>query len=115
MIYLASPYSDPSIAVKEHRFIETCRVAGEMIKKGLVVYSPIVHNHLIARYAGLGGSWKTWERHDLSMIKLCDSFWILTLEGWQQSRGVKEETDTWKVINPRKPVEYLNPITLELT
>jgi hypothetical protein len=39
MIYLATPYSDESMAVMESRFDVACRIAGALMAKGEVVYS----------------------------------------------------------------------------
>jgi hypothetical protein len=107
MIYLASPYNDSSPAVQEQRFEEVCRVVGDLISRGLLVYSPIAHNHVIARLANIPTTWSIWKKHDLAMLSYCDSLWILTLDGWKNSIGIKEEIKWWIENRPQKPVDFI--------
>ena len=54
------------------------------------MYSPIAHSHPIARF-GLPTDWSYWERVDRRFLKLCDEVVVLTLDGWRESVGVREE------------------------
>lgn len=92
MIYLASPYSHPDPAVREQRYQTVCFACAKLMKEGNLVYSPIAHTHGIC-LAG-GGSQTAfihWEKLDKEMIRLCDQFWILRMEGWENSEGIKSE------------------------
>lgn len=91
MIYLASPYMDPDSSVVEQRFDAVCRKAGELIKEGHVVYSPIAHSHPIAIRVALPQDWAFWERFDTAMLKCATAFYILKLPGWDRSKGVASE------------------------
>ena len=42
MIYLASPYSDPDPAVRQSRFEAACKATAEMLRAGLIVFSPVM-------------------------------------------------------------------------
>ncbi|MBS0210422.1 MAG: DUF1937 family protein [Planctomycetes bacterium] len=90
MIYLASPYSHPSTAVRERRFEEACRAAATLLRSGLVVFSPIVHSHPIAGL-GLPTNWEFWSQIDRAYLARCDVLAVLTLAGWQDSVGVQAE------------------------
>lgn len=48
LIYLASPYNHPDEKVRIERFKEIVKISARLMKRGWIVYSPIVHNHPIA-------------------------------------------------------------------
>lgn len=90
-IYLASPYSDPDPAIREHRFSMICEKAGELMNEGYIVYSPIAHSHPIACQCELPTDWNFWEKFDRAFIEWADEVWVYMLPGWIDSRGVKAE------------------------
>lgn len=102
MIYLASPYSDPSPAVRVQRFHDACFQAGEMLIAGLSVYSPIAHMHPIVELMRLPGDWETWEKFDREHIAHCTEVWVLCLEGWRDSKGVQAEIEIAREL--QKPI-----------
>jgi len=89
--YLASPYSDPNQDVRAQRFKMACWAAGMLIRQGVVVFSPISHSHPIALEMDHPTDWETWRAQDLAILGRCDHLFILKLEGWQDSVGVKAE------------------------
>ena len=50
--YLASPYSLYAQGT-ETAFKEACRAAAELIRRGIVVFCPIAHSHVIAEHGHL--------------------------------------------------------------
>ena len=99
IIYLASPYSDYSRekeAVMALRFHLTVIAAGGMIAEGYMVYSPIVHNHLIAVNMKMPTGWVFWKNHDVEMLKAASVMYILQLPGWENSFGIQEEMEIAK-------------------
>jgi hypothetical protein len=90
MIYLASPYSHNDRAVMEMRWSQVCEASSNIMKEGKHLYSPIAHCHEIAKY-GLPTDWGFWEQYDTEMIKRCDELWVLMLDGWTDSVGVRSE------------------------
>ena len=90
-IYLACPYSDDLSYVRHKRFTAVSRIAAILVKAGLLVYSPISMTHPMATYGNMDGTWETWEKMDEWMLGLCDELWVLKLDGWAQSIGVKVE------------------------
>ncbi len=92
MIYLGSPYSDPDPTVKARRYGAAMSLTADLIiKHGLVVYSPIVHNHELAIRYSVDGNWQTWAKHDLEMLSLAKAFIVYAIEGWDKSIGLNEE------------------------
>src|SRR3990172_7414602 len=90
-IYLAGPYSDKDPSVRASRFDALNRKAGELMKKGFHVFSPISHTHPIAVCCDLPLGYDFWEEYDRTFIEWCDEVWVLRLDGYAQSKGVDRE------------------------
>lgn len=105
MIYLASPYSHSNAAVRERRFQAVCRATAALICAGRVVYSPIASSHPLARY-GIPTDWDFWAKFDREVISHCNALWVLTLPGWEASRGVAAEIVIAEEL--RLPIAYLD-------
>lgn len=114
MIYLASPYSNPSPEVRSMRFRAACLATGNLIKRGHLVFSPIAHTHPVREISGLGGSFADWERYDENIINRCDGIFVLCIEGWEESVGVQAEIVIASKLPSPIPVEYLTPESVEL-
>lgn len=108
MIYLASPYTHPDPAVMQRRFEDARAATAALLSRGEIVYSPIVHGHAIAIAHDLPKDWGFWQRHCFAMLERADNLYVLMLDGWEQSRGVRAELDWWKAHRGRKHrVKYL--------
>ena len=70
MIYLASPYFSDSPALMSERFKAACLVAGQLMERGEVVFSPIAHGHPISLYSGAARDWRFWANSCREMIGL---------------------------------------------
>lgn len=90
-IYLACPYSHSEESVRLSRFEIVSNVAGMLLKKGYIVFSPISHSHPIALVNDLPLGFEFWREFDESFIDWCDELWILTLSGWSASNGIRQE------------------------
>ena len=101
MIYLTSPYTHPDPAVRDARFKAACRQAAEMFRCGIPVFSPIAYSHAIAAH-DLPLEWDFWERFDRAFLETCSEVWVLTLDGWRESRGVQAEMELARELG--KPV-----------
>lgn len=91
MIYLASPYSHPSRNIQEARFEGVERMTALLMDRGLFVYSPIVHCHVLALKYSMPTDAGYWKAYNFNTLRRCDALYILTLDGWQQSKGVEME------------------------
>lgn len=90
-IYLASPYTSDSEALRQMRYDEACKACAKLIAGGNIVFSPIAHSHPLVRY-GLRGDFEYWREWCLSFIKdWATDFYILALPGWEHSRGIMAE------------------------
>lgn len=92
MIYLASPYAHPDLAIMQERFHSVAAETARLLKEGRVVYAPIAHNHYLAVHFDMPRSWAFWQALDLPMLDLAEEFWVLMLDGWRGSKGVEAET-----------------------
>lgn len=108
MIYLATPYSHESHEIRELRFVRACIVAGQLMKQGLTVFSPIAHTHPIAVRCELPTGWDFWERYDREHIAACSEVLVVKMEGWDRSKGVAAEIEIANALGKR--VAYMeNP------
>lgn len=107
MIYLASPYNHPDPEVMETRFKQVCEFCGEQMLTGQHIYSPIVHNHPIAKLVNLPRTWQFWSEFDLAMLSLANQLWIYKLDGWGISKGVMEEIKF--AVSFEIPITYITP------
>lgn len=109
LIYVASPYSSPKKEVQEIRNIEAAVATGWLMNKylDLSFYSPICHTHPIATHCKLPGHWEFWKQFDETVLSRCNEIWILTLDGWQESKGVTAEIEIAADIG--LPVKYIVP------
>lgn len=93
MIYLATPYSHERAEIRERRFIEAAHVAGHLMSRGYIVYSPITHTHPIAVMCQLPTGFTFWRELDTHMIHLAEELWVVMLDGWMKSTGIKHEVE----------------------
>lgn len=91
-IYLASPYSDDDEAVEVKRFWAACAATARMMRSfDVVIFSPIAHSHCVALCGGIPKDWAFWKKYDEVMLSGAHQLWVLMLEGWEESVGVKAE------------------------
>ena len=91
MIYLASPYSSPDPLIVRTRFLLAEQVTAILMSQGHYVYSPIVHCHEIAVKYAIPTDFAYWSGYNIDMIRRCDALYILTISGWEESKGVTGE------------------------
>ncbi len=65
----------------------------EMIRRGEVVYSPIVHFHALSVVHNLPGDFEFWKRINLSMLDKADKLYVLKIKGWEESKGLTAEIE----------------------
>ena len=92
MIYIAGPYSEfNDLMLMNDRahmhgvFAIDCAVAGH------IVYSPIAAWHHLSFGRGLPMTQEFWRRMSLGILRHCEQLWILRLEGWGKSSGLRYE------------------------
>jgi len=89
LVYLSVPYSGQ----EELSFHVSCTVASNLMLQGMCVFSPIIHSHaLVCEDKTLPkNDHDFWLKQDLTILEKCDILAVVTLHGWEESRGVQEE------------------------
>lgn len=108
MIYLASPYSDPSPIVREHRFEVAQYFTAYWLKRGTIVFSPIVYCHDLAIAHSLPTDFAFWQNFNEKMLNRATELWVLRLPGWENSIGVNSEILRASAL--ALPVTYHDPV-----
>lgn len=93
MIYLASPYTHVSAAIRNDRLLRTCVATAKLIKLGHIIFSPIVHSIPLVKFGELGSLWSDWITYNEEMMNLASCVAVLPLKGWEISNGVKHEVN----------------------
>ena len=106
LIYVACPYSHQSEDVMVERFEAVNRFCAELMREGLLVFSPISHTHPIAQY-GLPKGWDFWHKYDQVYLDVCDGIIVLRLVGYKESVGVTAEAN--EMFRQGKPIVHANP------
>jgi len=113
LIYLGVPYTHPESNMREERFRKVSKYASHLMERGKYVYSPISHAHPIALAGKLPTNWDYWAEYDQFFLNLCHSFYILCLEGWEESKGVQAEYAL--ALELGKPIFLVNEFTYKLS
>lgn len=120
LIYLAIPYNHKDVKVRQQRFELATKIASDLMKQGIMVFSPISHSHHIVKHLQPDrfkkediyerSGWDFWKRYDELMLSKCDELMIITADGWTQSIGVNAEI---KFAKKRKmKISIINPHSL---
>ena len=110
MIYLASPYSASTKEAQEDNYQRVLRFAGRLLAKRNKVWSPIVHNHVLAQLYDLPTDHRFWKEYNHDFIRRCDEVWVACIEGWEHSKGVEDEIEFAQLLHI--PVKWIKEETL---
>lgn len=111
MIYLASPYSDSSLIIRHHRFLNTQRFVAHHLQRGTFLFSPIVYTHEMAIAYGLPLDAQSWSTFNNDILDRVAAMWVLKLDGWQDSVGVSAEIERAERLGLE--IHYREPIHAE--
>ena len=108
LIYLATPFSHPDPAISQHRLENVNRYAAHLLGRGKLVFPPLSHGAPIDSREVPGSVW-----YELGprILKGCDELWLLALDGWEDSEGVRMELALARQLDI--PVYVVNPDTHE--
>lgn len=109
-IYLATPHNHSDPSVRHQRFLAAQLAAATVFAYQIPCYSPIAHWHPISIAHDLPHGWNYWKQQDEQMIRACRELWVITMDGWSTSQGIKAEVQICKDIN--KVVRYIDPLDL---
>ena len=68
-------------------------VTANLLREGIVVFSPIVHCHELAKHHDMPTDAEFWRFYNRIMIQGTRELWLLLLDGWKESKGMKGERD----------------------
>lgn len=86
-VYLAIPYTG-----LESKSVDAANnVAACLLKHGVHVFSPITYTHALSLKHCLPGDWRFWEDFDTTFISWADELWVVCIDGWELSVGVRQE------------------------
>lgn len=92
LIFLASPYTHPDPAVRYERYAKAKKFVIERIREHREnIYSPIVYTHPLVQAGAGDGGFKYWKNFNRTMLVASTELWILTLDGWEESLGIRYE------------------------
>lgn len=113
LIYLASPYTHPNKLIEALRWRQVEEATAILLKRDVLVFSPIVHCHSLATTYNMPGNFKFWQDYCLDMLTRCDEMWILQLDSWEKSAGITAEREYARINH--KPIRYISRDLLEVT
>jgi hypothetical protein len=91
LIYLSSPHSHPDPMVREIRYQQVMKATAQLIRDGRLVYSPIVHTHEMGKVYAFPKVFDFYAQLDYAWIERVNEVWVLMIEGWDESDGVRAE------------------------
>jgi uncharacterized protein YdaT len=96
LIYIACPFWNDQDSVRDYRRKKAIDYSTVLIKKGYLVYSPLIYTERFAKDKTKEGY---WIKHGIKMVEVCNEMRVLCLEGWQESKGVQGEIEKAKELN----------------
>lgn len=108
MIYVAAPYTHPDTDVVKQRMMTFAKVMSDLISQGEHPVSPLM-NHFLVDYVETNFplTWDYWRAYSLALLKNCTEMHVITMDGWDQSTGVKHEIELAEKM--LIPITYVNP------
>ena len=109
IVYIAVPFSDPSMKVKLERYSMVNKVCAKLMNEGVILFSPVTMGWSIAEATpdGLPTDWKYWQRTCTEMVRACYKIIVVMMPGWESSVGVQAEISLAKEYDLE--VEYIDP------
>lgn len=103
MIYLASPYSHESAAIRAERAAAVTSFVLQHASYAFL-YSPIMYFHPATVTYQLPPTFEFWTTVNEAALNASSELWVLTLEGWRESRGIQHELDVARILH--LPITY---------
>lgn len=103
-VYVASPYTSEIPQLARLRMELARQATCKLISEGIFAFSPVVHGHFLEAYESQ--PYNVWVEHGLTMLRKAQCVQVLTIPGWEISRGVKAEMD--QAIHDSIPIHYLS-------
>ena len=106
-IFIAIPYNHPDDEVKKYRLDTIKSHCIKIFEEGNAPVSPLLMGLSLADHGGLPTDTNTWVSYCKTLVATCDEFHVLTVDGWDNSLGVKTEINTGLEFGLE--IKYINP------
>jgi len=107
LIFLASPYSHYDSVVRYERYAEVKAFLTRALLKKKNIYSPIVYTHPVHLLGAGSTTFEFWSDFNRAMLTRSSEMWILTIGGWEESKGIAYEIEV--AIDYHVPIFLVNP------
>ena len=112
-IYFAQPYTSHPIDT-DQAYHDGGILLDQLRAQGLLnLYSPVSMWHGPAQTCELPKAHEYWESENGHKLSQCCALLIAKLPGWQKSEGILWEAQIMR--NLRRPIYYIDPITMVLS
>lgn len=98
MIYIASPYTHDDTEVMQRRYEAVLRYCAHKTQHRVVIYSPIVHFHEMAKHFSLPRDIHYWREANMTMLRISKHMEVLKLPGWEDSEGISDELEATEML-----------------
>lgn len=104
--YLAAPYGHPDPAVREQRMRIFYQWDAKLSLDGHYLVSPL-YKVETAKHGDVPDTWAYWEQYCYELLARCDRMIVLTIDGWDTSKGVTGEIEYCR--KHGIPITYIDP------
>ena len=114
MIFVSGPYSSSDPEVKKVRVKAIASACMKIMQDGNMAISPLTFGLSLIEKSeqNLPDSYEFWDRFCREFVATADVMYVLDLEGWELSSGVKDEIAAAKKFNI--PVKLVHPYSLNV-
>jgi len=114
MIFVSGPYSSTNPDEKKARVKAIASACIKIMQSGDMAISPLTFGLSLIEKSeqSLPDSYEFWDRFCREFVKTADELWVLALDGYDSSSGVKDEIEAAK--ERKIPVKLVHPSSLIL-
>jgi hypothetical protein len=114
MIFVAQPYYHDDPKIRQERVRLGAQYCGALLKQGQMCVSPVMLGTAILEHVDLPGDFSFWDKISFELLEKSTVIYVLMLEGWDKSRGVKAEIERARHLGKSVLFIGLNQIGAEL-
>lgn len=103
-IFVAGPFNGTEDE-KEFRVKTISQYCVALFNEGFSPISPLLMGLSFAKYGDLPTDTETWKVFSETLLKGCDEVHVLCIDGWENSSGIKIETN--KANELEIPIKYI--------
>ena len=111
MLYIATPYSHSDPVVMQQRYKKSCIATAKLMAAGIVVFNPLANTVPVVELGGLDLSHEQFMQLDIPILQRSDEILVVALDGWTESKGVKQEM--FEAFSLRKPITLIDEVDIE--